>query len=92
MLFRSGAPDEHNGLAVPDDFGDRAPAALDLWRDDVLAVEQEPMGWGTRPDDIRPWMPEHGRLDVLDGVGHFVHIEQPERMAATVLDFLEHGR
>lgn len=58
----------------------------------VLAVEQEPMGWGTTPDDIRPWIPSAGRLEVLDGVGHFVHIEQPEFIASMVLDFLGSGR
>ena len=33
-----GAPDDTNGLASPADFG-VAPAVLDLWRDDVLAVD-----------------------------------------------------
>jgi PmbA protein len=34
-----GAPDDTNGLASPADAGDAAPADLDLWRDDVLAVD-----------------------------------------------------
>ena len=33
-----GAPDEHYGLASPADFAGVAAPALDLWRDDLLAV------------------------------------------------------
>ena len=54
----------------------------------VLATEAETLGWGTPADDVRPWMPVHGRLEVLDGVGHFVHVEQPRAVADLVLDFL----
>ena len=32
--------------------------------------------------------PEGGRLEMLEGVGHFVHIEQPDLVASMVLDFL----
>ena len=53
-----------------------------------LAAVEEPMGWGTEPDDVRPFLPEDARLDVLDGVGHFAHIEQPGEIAHRVLDFL----
>jgi pimeloyl-ACP methyl ester carboxylesterase len=46
------------------------------------------MGWGSSPDDIRRFLPEGGRLEQLPGVGHFVHIEQPDLVAGMVLDFL----
>jgi pimeloyl-ACP methyl ester carboxylesterase len=32
------------------------------------------------------------RVEVLDGVGHFLHLEAPERVATLVLDFLTAGR
>lgn len=54
----------------------------------VLALEVEPMGWATRPEDVEPNLPPAGQLVALDGVGHFVHIEQPQRIARLVLDFL----
>lgn len=53
-----------------------------------LAAVEEPMGWGTEPDDVRPFLPEGARLDVLDDVGHFAHIEQPAEIAGRILDFL----
>jgi pimeloyl-ACP methyl ester carboxylesterase len=54
----------------------------------VLGLEIEVMGWGTRPADVDPYLPPGGRLEALDGVGHFVHIEQPRRVADLVLEFL----
>jgi pimeloyl-ACP methyl ester carboxylesterase len=54
----------------------------------LLADEQEPMGWGTRPKDLDGLIPHTGRLEVMTGMGHFVHIEQPELVAGMVLDFL----
>lgn len=54
----------------------------------VLGREQEEMGWGTLPHHVMPYLPEGGRCEVLDDVGHFVHIERPEQVAAMVLDFL----
>ena len=53
-----------------------------------LATVEEPMGWGTEPDDLRPFLPEDARLDVLDDVGHFAHIERPAEVARRVVDFL----
>jgi len=55
----------------------------------ILATESEPMGWDTPPDEVRPYLPAGARLLALPGVGHFVHIEQPERVAGLVLEFLE---
>lgn len=53
-----------------------------------LGTVDEPMGWGARARDVKPWLPAGGRLEVLDGVGHFIHIEEPDHVAATVLEFL----
>jgi pimeloyl-ACP methyl ester carboxylesterase len=54
----------------------------------VLAGQEEPMGWGTVPDAIRPYVPKSGRLEVLTDTGHFMHIEQPETMERMIIDFL----
>jgi pimeloyl-ACP methyl ester carboxylesterase len=54
----------------------------------VLGLEEEPMGWGTRPADVEPYLPHGARFVPLDHVGHFVHIEQPRLVADLVLDFL----
>jgi pimeloyl-ACP methyl ester carboxylesterase len=54
----------------------------------VLGLEVEVMGWGTRPSDVLPYLPHDARFVPLEGVGHFVHIEQPHRIAELVLDFL----
>jgi pimeloyl-ACP methyl ester carboxylesterase len=54
----------------------------------VLGLEPEAMGWGTRPADVEGYLPPTAHLEALEGVGHFVHIEQPELVARLVLDFL----
>lgn len=54
----------------------------------VLGLELEEMGWGTKPADVQPHLPPGARFVPLDGVGHFVHIEQPRVVADLVLDFL----
>jgi len=53
-----------------------------------LATEPELMGWGTDPSDVIDWLPEGGRCELLDRVGHFAHIERPAEVARVVLDFL----
>ena len=52
------------------------------------ASQLEEMGWGTRPEDVRPCLPPGARFVTLADTGHFVHIEQPELIADLVLDFL----
>jgi len=54
----------------------------------VLGLELEVMGWGTLPEDVIPYLPPAARFVPLEGVGHFVHIEQPRLVADLVLDFL----
>jgi pimeloyl-ACP methyl ester carboxylesterase len=54
----------------------------------VLGLEREAMGWGTQPADVLPYLPPGARFEPLEGVGHFVHIEQPRRVADLVVDFL----
>ena len=54
----------------------------------ILGAEMEEMGWGTPPGKLVPYMPPLGRCEVLDDIGHFVHIEQPDLVSAMVLDFL----
>jgi len=54
----------------------------------VLGAEPELMGWGTQPEDVLPILPAGAVFRALDGVGHFVHIEQPRLVADMVLDFL----
>lgn len=55
----------------------------------VLVSEQEEMGWGTVPADVQPHLPLHGRLEVIEGAGHFVHIERPTEMVDMVLEVCE---
>ncbi len=54
----------------------------------VLGLEVEAMGWGTRPEDVAPYLPAGARFIPLDGVGHFVHIEKPRTVADLVTGFL----
>ena len=54
----------------------------------VLGLENETMGWGTQPDDVTPWLPPGARFVPLEGIGHFVHVEQPELVSSLVLEFL----
>ena len=54
----------------------------------IIGTEPEEMGWGTDPDELRPHLPRDARLEVFEGVGHFVHIERPREVADLVLDFL----
>ena len=54
----------------------------------VLGRQPEEMGWGTDPDKVRQFLPPGGRVEILDDAGHFVHIEQPARVSAWVLDLV----
>ncbi len=54
----------------------------------ILGTVDEPMGWGARARDLQPWIPAGGRLEVMEDIGHFVHIEDPEGVSKMVLEFL----
>jgi pimeloyl-ACP methyl ester carboxylesterase len=54
----------------------------------VLGLVPEMMGWGTVPADVHPYLPPGAEFVTLPDTGHFVHIEQPERIASLVSDFL----
>lgn len=52
----------------------------------LLGTEADPMGWGTAPQDVLSHLPADGRLVIVDEAGHFLHIEQPHRVAELVLE------
>jgi pimeloyl-ACP methyl ester carboxylesterase len=54
----------------------------------VLGLQPEAMGSGTLPIDIEPSLPPGAHVVGMDDTGHFVHIEQPRRVADLVLEFL----
>lgn len=54
----------------------------------MLGTESDPMGWGTLDEDVLSHLPADGRLVTIEGAGHFLHIEQPRRVADLVLEHL----
>ena len=54
----------------------------------LLGTIDEPMGWGARARDVLPWIPTNGRLEILEDIGHFIHIEEPARVSTMILEFL----
>jgi pimeloyl-ACP methyl ester carboxylesterase len=54
----------------------------------VLGLELEPMGWGTTPEQVIPYLPEGATLVPLADAGHFVHIERYDVVADRILEFL----
>jgi pimeloyl-ACP methyl ester carboxylesterase len=54
----------------------------------LLGLIPEQMGWGTHPEELRPYLPAAGQLVAFEDTGHFVHIEKPDEVSALVLDFL----
>lgn len=54
----------------------------------VLGLVFEEMGWGTKPEDVEPYLPAGAHFVALEDTGHFVHIERPGEVADLVLDFL----
>ena len=58
----------------------------------ILGGQQEPMGWGTVPSQIKHMLPTAGRLELVESAGHFVHIEEPDLVSEMVIDFLGGAR
>lgn len=54
----------------------------------IVGLEPEAMAWGVTPESIRAFLPPGAQVVAFDDAGHFVHIEQPQRVAALVLEFL----
>jgi pimeloyl-ACP methyl ester carboxylesterase len=54
----------------------------------VLGTETDPMGWATPADDVVSHLPPGGRLEIVEGAGHFIHIEQPDVVVDLVLEHL----
>jgi pimeloyl-ACP methyl ester carboxylesterase len=63
-------------------------AGMDMPMLGLLGLMPEQMGWGTEPDELRPYLPPDGRLVAFPDAGHFVHIEKPREVADLVLEFL----
>lgn len=54
----------------------------------ILGTEEDPMGWGTQEEDVTSHLPPKGRLVIVEGAGHFVHIEKPREVADLVLELV----
>ncbi|MFZ6003513.1 MAG: alpha/beta fold hydrolase [Actinomycetota bacterium] len=54
----------------------------------MLGTEADPMGWSTPPDDVISHLPADGRLVIVEGAGHFLHIEKPEHVAEIALEHI----
>lgn len=55
----------------------------------MLGSEPEPMGWGTKLTELHGSLPRNARVEWLEGVGHFIHIERPGMAAQLTLDFIQ---
>lgn len=55
----------------------------------IFGTVEEPMGWDITIEQITPFMPQSGRLAVVQDTGHFIHIERPQETAALIIDFLQ---
>jgi pimeloyl-ACP methyl ester carboxylesterase len=58
----------------------------------LALIGSEPDTWGPLPEELlaeRLAHVSHLQRGVVEGGGHFMHIEQPERTARLILDFLE---
>lgn len=54
----------------------------------LFGTVSEPMGWDARPDKLAPYFPDTTRVEVMQDIGHFIHIERPADTAALIRDFL----
>ena len=53
----------------------------------LVSTVDEPMGWHIDPDEVAPFLPPRGVLEVIEG-GHFLHLEQPEELRRLIVDFV----
>jgi pimeloyl-ACP methyl ester carboxylesterase len=63
-------------------------AGLDVPVLGLVGMVPERMGWGTDPEELRPFLPRTGELVAFPDTGHFVHIERPNEVAELALQFL----
>ena len=54
----------------------------------LLATVNEPMGWDTTAETLRPFLPPEAEIVSYPETGHFLHIERPREVADRVLGFL----
>jgi pimeloyl-ACP methyl ester carboxylesterase len=54
----------------------------------LTATVEEEMGWGTDVTLLHPYLPPGAEVIAFEDTGHFIHIEQPHRVARLALDFL----
>jgi pimeloyl-ACP methyl ester carboxylesterase len=54
----------------------------------ITATIDEPMGWGTNGEALRPFLPRGAKLVAMKDTGHFIHIERPTEVGNLVLEFL----
>lgn len=62
-----------------------APPTLILWAGDDVFLERNVAEAGLALCD-------QGKLEIIDGASHWLHIEQPERINARVIEWLREGR
>ncbi len=55
----------------------------------VLGLDVEEMSWGTKPEDVLPYLPPRARFEGLAETGHFMHIERPQLVAGLILELLD---
>lgn len=55
----------------------------------IFGTIRERMGWDAKPADLLPYFPPTTQVEVMQEVGHFIHIERPQETAGRILDFLK---
>jgi pimeloyl-ACP methyl ester carboxylesterase len=84
MTFRIAWKPYMYNPTLPHLLGGVTTPALIVWGRDDRVV---PLECGERYQKALP----HARLEIVDGAGHFVDMEQPERLAELVTRFVEKG-
>lgn len=63
-------------------------AALEVPMLGLVSRVEEPMGWGASAGELGPYLAPSSEVEEIEDLGHFLHIEAPERIASRVLDYL----